>query len=74
MAEWLTLNEVATYLKRARSTLYRMAQRRELPASKIGRTWRFDREAIDDWLRQQIPGKTATRGKPRTRKSGRRKA
>ena len=66
MAEWLTLNEVATYLKRARSTLYRMVQRRELPASKLGRMWRFERDTIDEWLRRQpaqVSTSKAMRGK-----------
>jgi excisionase family DNA binding protein len=55
MADWLTLDELATYLKRGRSTLYRMARLGQIPASKIGREWRFDRDAIDAWLRQQGP-------------------
>lgn len=55
MTEWLTLEELAAYLKFGRSTLYRMAQKGELPASKIGRTWRFERSAIDEWMRQQSP-------------------
>jgi excisionase family DNA binding protein len=63
MTDWLTLDELATYLKRGRSTLYRMAQRGELPASKIGRTWRFERRAIDEWLRQQSPKLPAGKSK-----------
>ncbi|MGH7926425.1 MAG: helix-turn-helix domain-containing protein, partial [Candidatus Binatia bacterium] len=55
MAEWLTLDELAAYLKRGRSTLYKMARNGQIPASKIGRSWRFDRAAIDEWLRQQSP-------------------
>jgi excisionase family DNA binding protein len=55
MAEWLTLDELAAYLKRGRSTLYKMARQGGIPATKIGSTWRFDREAIDKWLREQTP-------------------
>jgi excisionase family DNA binding protein len=73
VTEWLTLDELATYLKRGRSTLYRMAQRGELPASKIGRTWRFERGAIDEWLRQQSPKLPAGKAK-RKRQSIRRDA
>jgi excisionase family DNA binding protein len=53
MAVWLTLDELSAYLKRGRSTLYMMARQGDLPASKIGRTWRFDRDEIDQWLRSQ---------------------
>ncbi len=74
MADWLTLDELATYLKRGRSTLYRMAQCGELPASKIGRTWRFERGVIDEWMRQQSrqvqPSKTK-RKRRGTRKDAR---
>ena len=39
------------YLKMPKSTLYRMVQQKELPGHKIGRTWRFDREEIDKWIK-----------------------
>ncbi len=68
MTEWLTLDELAAYLKRGRSTLYKMARNGLIPASKIGRSWRFDRDAIDAWLRQQSPQDKLS---PKGRKSGR---
>ncbi len=34
----------------SRSKLYQMAQKGELPGSKIGTQWRFDREKIDAWM------------------------
>lgn len=71
MTDWLTLDELATYLKRGRSTLYRMARSGELPASKIGRTWRFERGTIDEWLRQQSPQTQPGKSK-RKRRSTRR--
>ena len=53
--KWLTIDELAEYLKMGRTKLYRMAQDGELPASKIGNQWRFDREEIDEWMRRQRP-------------------
>lgn len=53
MQNWMTLAELCVYLKISRPSLYRMAQRHEIPAVKLGRGWRFDREAIDAWLSQQ---------------------
>lgn len=50
MIYWLTLEELAAYLKMSRARLYQMAQRGEIPAVKLGRTWRFDRDRIDAWL------------------------
>ena len=53
--KWLTIDELAEYLKMGRTKLYRMAQDGELPASKVGNQWRFDREEIDDWMKRQRP-------------------
>ena len=42
--KWLTIEELSGYLKMSRSKLYQMAQKGELPGSKIGTQWRFDRD------------------------------
>jgi len=47
----LTIGELADYLKIAKSTLYQEAQKRQIPGRKIGRQWRFLRDAVDEWLR-----------------------
>ena len=39
--EILTLEEVAVYLKAGKRTVYRLAQKGEIPAVKLGGTWRF---------------------------------
>lgn len=51
--KWLTMEELANYLKMSRTKLYAMAQKGEIPASKIGNQWRFDRNRIDEWLSNQ---------------------
>src|SRR3546814_17088244 len=42
-SEILTLEEVAAYLKAGKRTVYRLAQKGEIPAFKLGGTWRFRR-------------------------------
>ena len=49
----LTINELAVYLKIAKSTLYKLAQEGKVPGQKVGRHWRFRRETIDRWLDDQ---------------------
>jgi len=49
--KWLTIEELSGYLKMSRSKLYQLAQKGELPGSKIGTQWRFDRDEIDDWMK-----------------------
>lgn len=53
--KWLTIEELSDYLKMGRTKLYRMAQKADIPASKIGNQWRFDREEIDEWMKSQRP-------------------
>ena len=49
----LTLDEVAAYLKAGKRTIYRLAASGEIPAFKLGGTWRFSLADIDRWIKQQ---------------------
>lgn len=53
MDQLMTIEEVARYMRVSRYTVYRLAKGRCLPASKIGRQWRFQKEEIDRWVRDQ---------------------
>ncbi len=46
----LTIEELSTYLKIPRSTLYKLVREGRIPSQKVGRHWRFRKEAIDRWL------------------------
>ena len=46
----LTIDELADYLRISRSTLYKLAQEGRIPCQKVGRHWRFRKQAIDRWL------------------------
>ncbi|MFC5077316.1 Helix-turn-helix domain protein [Vibrio thalassae] len=46
----LTLKEVATYLKLAEKTAYRLASEGKLPGFKVGGSWRFKREDLEAWI------------------------
>lgn len=46
----MTVEEVALYLRIPQSSVYRLAQERRMPCQKVGRRWRFHRDAIDRWL------------------------
>jgi excisionase family DNA binding protein len=49
----MTIEEVADYLRVPVSSLYKLAQKGKIPASKVGRHWRFRREFIDRWIDEQ---------------------
>ena len=50
MAELMTLEEVARYLRVTQKTIHRLLQKRVIPAMKVGRQWRFDKASIDACL------------------------
>jgi excisionase family DNA binding protein len=54
----LSIDDLSRYLKISKSTLYKLAQRGGIPGQKVGKHWRFHREAIDDWLKRTIPPKS----------------
>jgi len=58
----LTIDELAEYLKIAKSTLYKLAQEGRIPGQKVGKHWRFSKAAIDRWLED---GRTSGKGKRR---------
>jgi excisionase family DNA binding protein len=57
-----TIDDLSGYLKIAKSTLYKLAQEGRLPGQKVGKHWRFHKEAIDNWLKRK---EAAGRKKPR---------
>jgi excisionase family DNA binding protein len=48
----MTVEELSDYLRIPRSTLYKLAQEGKVPCKKVGRHWRFRREAVDRWLEE----------------------
>ena len=51
--EILTIQELSDYLKVPVSTLYKLAREGSMPCTKVGKHWRFQKDAIDAWLAQQ---------------------
>ncbi len=55
----LTTKELAQYLKLTEVTIYKYANEGKIPGFKIGSRWRFDKEQIDELLRNEEVQKTA---------------
>jgi excisionase family DNA binding protein len=49
--QWLSVNEIATYLRVSRDTVYKWIAHKYLPAHKVGKFWRFRTAEVDDWIR-----------------------
>lgn len=50
LGDVLTIEDLSDYLKISKSTLYKLVREGGIPCQKIGRHWRFRKEAIDRWL------------------------
>ena len=50
MAQIMTTNEIAEYLKLHPITIIKYAREGKIPAIRVGKVWRFDKEAIDRWI------------------------
>lgn len=48
-----TLDELAAYLKVGKRTIYRLAAHGEIPAFKVGGTWRLRQSEIDQCINDQ---------------------
>jgi excisionase family DNA binding protein len=70
----LTLTELAQYLSLHECTVRKYAAAGRIPAMRIGRVWRFDKEDIDRWIAgsQNNPGSNDhSREKTTPKKDGR---
>lgn len=54
MAEdrWLSVDEIAEHLGVQRSTIYKWLERKNMPAHKVGKLWKFQKDEVDQWVRQ----------------------
>ncbi len=50
----MTVREVAEMMRMNDRTILKMAQRGEIPAAKIARRWRFDRDMVTAWLQSHM--------------------
>jgi len=46
----MTPREAADYLSIHVRTIYRLVKQGDIPGRKIGGSWRFKKDALDEWL------------------------
>ena len=49
----MTIEDLASYLKVTRRTIYEWLKHNKIPAVKLVGQWRFKKEKIDAWLEHQ---------------------
>ena len=50
----LRADEVSRWLRIPKSTIYKLCLEGQIPGTKIGRHWRFDRKDIEAWFKKRI--------------------
>lgn len=48
---WLSVDEIAVHLGIKRDTVYRWIKDKQMPAHRIGRLWKFQKEEVNKWAR-----------------------
>ncbi len=61
--KFLTVKGLCQYLKIPKSTLYMMLGKGQIPAAKVGRQWRFNKDSIDKWMAEKERYYTERKGR-----------
>jgi excisionase family DNA binding protein len=46
----MTVREVANYLRLSEAKVYRLANQGYVPSFRLGKSWRFRRDLLDEWM------------------------
>ncbi len=60
---WMSVEEIAGYLGVSKDTVYGWITKRDMPAHKVGRLWKFKSDEVDSWVRA---GKASEEGNEQT--------
>ena len=52
--EVMDIKELSEYLGIGKSKIYHLIRLKQIPASQIGRQYRFSKEIVDTWLKDQL--------------------
>jgi excisionase family DNA binding protein len=50
----MDIKTLANYLGMGRSKIYGLIRQKRIPASRIGRQYRFSKELVDAWLKERL--------------------
>ncbi len=52
-ASIMTVHDVASYLRLSEAKVYRLAKEGSVPSFRLGKSWRFRRDLLDEWTKQE---------------------
>jgi excisionase family DNA binding protein len=50
----MTVHDIAAYLRLSEAKVYKLAKEGQLPAVRVGKSWRFRKDLIDEWMRREM--------------------
>ncbi|SDT86896.1 transcriptional regulator, AlpA family [Pseudomonas pohangensis] len=48
---WLSVDEITEHLGVSKDTIYTWIAKRQMPAHKVGRLWKFQKGEVDTWVK-----------------------
>ena len=48
--QWLSVEQISVHLSVSKETIYRWLDKQKIPASRIGKLWRFRASDVDEWV------------------------
>ncbi len=54
MKDIMSIKELSQYIGLSKSKIYQLIRQKKIPASKIGRQYKFPKETVDAWLKEKI--------------------
>ncbi len=51
----MTVHDVASYLRLSEAKVYRLAKDGRIPSFRLGASWRFRRDVIEEWTKKEMP-------------------
>ena len=64
MSKLMDVDELADYLRVRKQTVYNWLHQKKISGIKMGHVWRFEKKAVDEWLKAHVRG-----AKPKAEKS-----
>ena len=62
MAEpWVSAEVIAGHLGVTKDSVYAWIAKREMPAHRVGRLWKFQVSEVDAWVRRNAADETSTK-------------